>query len=91
MEDFSEMVNYCIQKAIQNKITSFARLWHIIKDEIRRRWNYATQYYVYACRIACSILKSWRKKVKRKEADPDDAPQVKRLFVKLHSTLFKFI
>lgn len=90
MVDFRDMTNFCIQKAIQNKITSFCKLWHIIKDEIRRRWNYSTQYYVQACRIACSILKSWRKRVKKGEADPDDVPKVKRLFVKLHSSLFKF-
>jgi putative transposase len=83
------MVNYCIQKAVENKISSFVKLWHIVKDEIRR-WDYARQYHVTACRVACSILKAWRKKVKKKEADPKSPPQVKRLFVKLHSTLTKF-
>ena len=90
MEDFRSMVNFCIQKAIQNKITSFVKLWHLVKEELRK-WDYATQYHVTACRIACTILKSWRKKVKKGEADPDVVPQVKRLFVKFHSSLFKFI
>jgi len=90
MIDFKEMINFCITKAIKHKITSFCKLWYNIKGEIRQRWDYAVQYYVYACRIACSILKSWRKRVKKGEADPDDPPKVKRLFVKLHSSLFKF-
>jgi len=89
MSDFREMVNYCIQKAVENKISSFVKLWHLVKDEIRR-WDYARQYHVTACRVACSVLKSWRKKVKRGEADPNEPPVVRRTFVKFHSSLTKF-
>jgi len=90
MSDFRDMVNYCIQKAVKSKISSFVKLWHLIKNEIRQKWNYTCQYHVTACRIACSILKTWRKKIKKKEADPNNPPKVKRLFVKFHSSLFRF-
>ena len=90
MSDFKDMVNFCINKAVENKISSFVKLWHSVKNEVKRKWDYACQIYVQACRVACSILKAWRKKIRRGEADPKEPPRVKRLFVKFHSMLFKF-
>ena len=90
MSDFRDIVNYCIQRAVENKISSFVKLWHLVKEEIRHKWNYACQIYVQAVRVACSILKTWRKRVKKEEADPNNPPQIKRLFVKLHQSLYRF-
>jgi len=33
LEDFRDMVNFCINKALQNKVTSFAKLRKLVYSE----------------------------------------------------------
>ncbi|WP_456327858.1 hypothetical protein [Archaeoglobus sp.] len=84
------MLITALKKQLNNRISSFVKLWHLIKKELRKKWNYACQIYVQAVRVACSILKSWRKRVKKGDANPNKLPQVKRLFVKVHPSLYRF-
>ena len=84
LEDFRDMINFCIAKALKLGITSFARLRKAIYEEFKVRWpDYATHYCHSACRVACSILRSWRKRGRE--------PRAKKLFMRLDPELFKFM
>lgn len=80
---FRDMINFCIEKALQHKVTSFMKLRALIYDEFKERFKgYNTQYCYSAVRIACNILKSWRRRGKE--------PRAKKLFSRFVSTLTKF-
>lgn len=42
LEDFRDMVNFCIGYAYGRKITSYARLRKGVYEEWKRRWDYLT-------------------------------------------------
>jgi len=90
-KDFKEMIEFCIDKALELGITSYAKLRKAIYDEWKRRWypKYHTHYCHSACKIATAILKNFRKR-KRKGLTDKDKPKVRRDFVKLEEMLFKF-
>jgi len=39
LEDFREMVNFAIERALEANVTGYARLRKMIYDEWKRRWN----------------------------------------------------
>jgi len=81
--EFREMINYCIERAIKSRITSYYRLRKVVYDDFKRRWsNYATHYCHSACRITTSILRSWRKRGRE--------PKARKLFMRLDHWLFRF-
>jgi len=83
LETFRDMINFCIERALQHKVTSFMRLRALIYDEFKRRFEgYNTQYCYSAVRIACNILKSCRKRGRE--------PRAKRLFIQFSPQLTKF-
>ncbi|ADI31314.1 RNA-guided endonuclease InsQ/TnpB family protein [Staphylothermus hellenicus] len=88
--DFRDMVNFCIEKAVQSGVTSYARLRKLVYGEWKRRWDYSTHFCHSACRIASSMLKSWRRKTRRGEADPKKPPKAKKLFIRFDQQLVKF-
>ncbi|HII59333.1 TPA: hypothetical protein HA335_01945 [Methanocaldococcus jannaschii] len=55
--DFKEMVNFCIDKAMELGITSYAKLRKAIYNEWKEKWypKYHTHYCHSACRVATSI------------------------------------
>ncbi|MHA1626450.1 MAG: hypothetical protein ACTSYT_00965 [Candidatus Asgardarchaeia archaeon] len=65
LEDFRDMVNFCVDKALQNKATSFAKLRKLVYSEWKQKWDYSTHFCHSACRVATSMLKSFRR-LKRK-------------------------
>ena len=73
LEDFRDMVNWCIKKAFELKVTGFAKLWKAVHEEWRSKWDYSTHYCHSACRVATSMLKSWRR-LKRKGLAKGDKP-----------------
>lgn len=89
--DFREMIEFCIDKALEHGITSYAKLRKTIYEEWKRRWHpkYHTHYCHSACKIATAILKKFRKR-KRKGLTNKDKPEVKKDFIKLEEMLFKF-
>jgi putative transposase len=91
INDFKQMVNFCIDKAIELRITSYAKLRKAIYNEWKEKWypKYHTHYCHSACRVATSILKNFRKR-KRKGLTRKDKPEVKKDFIKLEEMLFKF-
>jgi len=90
-KDFREMLEFCIDKALDIGITSYAKLRKTIYEEWKQKWypKYHTHYCHSACKIACSILKNFRKR-KKKGLTDKDRPEIKRNFIKLEEVLFKF-
>jgi len=90
-KDFREMLEFCIDKALDIGITSYAKLRKTIYEEWKQKWHpkYHTHYCHSACKIACSILKNFRKR-KKKGLTDKDRPEIKRNFIKLEEVLFKF-
>jgi len=91
LEDFRDMVNFCIQKALETGVTSFARLRKLIYGEFRARWpNYASHYCHSAVRVATSMLKAWKNKCRKGQADPNRPPKARKLFMRLDDHVAKF-
>jgi len=91
LEDFRDMVNFCVRRALETGITSFARLRREVYAEFKRRWSgYATHYCHSAVKVATSMLKSWRNKCRKGLADPNKPPQARKLFMRLDPGLFTF-
>jgi len=90
-KDFREMIVFCIDKALELGVTSYAKLRKAVYEEWKQRWypKYHTHYCHSACKIATAILKNFRKR-KRKGLTDKDKPEVKKDFVKLEEMLFKF-
>jgi putative transposase len=84
LEDFKDMVNFCIDYAYKRRITSYAKLRKGVYEEWKRRWSYSTHFCHSACKIALAILKSHRKKHK------EGKPEARKLFMQLDPQLYKF-
>jgi len=89
LSDFRDMINFCICKALEIGSWSIKKLHHACYPELKARYDYHSDYYSRAYRIASQILRTWRKKVKRGQADPDKPPEAKKLFVRLSKWQFK--
>ena len=88
---FRDMVNYCIERALEYGVTSFMRLRKMIYEDFKARWpDYHSHYCYSAVRIACSMLKSWRKRVRRGQAAPDKPPRMRKLFIRFSPVLTRF-
>jgi putative transposase len=84
LEDFRDMVNFCIDYAYRRRITSYAKLRKGVYEEWKRRWSYSTHFCHSACKIALAILKNYRKKHK------EGKPEARKLFMQLDPQLYKF-
>jgi len=83
------MINLCIRKALEMGSWSIKKLHHACYPELKARYDYHSDYYGRAYRIASQILRTWRKKVRRGQADPDKPPRAKKLLVRLSKHQFK--
>ncbi|PUA30978.1 MAG: transposase, partial [Candidatus Terraquivivens tikiterensis] len=84
LEDFRDMVNFCIEYAVKRKITSYARLRKDVYEWWKKRWDYSTHFCHSACKIALAILKNHRRKRR------DGKPEARKLFMQLDPQLYKF-
>ncbi|RZN62493.1 MAG: transposase, partial [Thermoproteota archaeon] len=84
LEDFRDMINFCIDYAHKRRITSFAKLRKGVYEEWKRRWDYSTHFCHSSCKIALAMLKKHRKKHKKEK------PEAKKLFMQLDPVLYKF-
>jgi len=84
LEDFRDMVNFCIDHAYRRRVTSYARLRKGVYEEWKRRWDYSTHFCHSACKIALAMLKTYRKKHR------EGKPEAKKLFMQLDPTLYRF-
>jgi len=77
LEDFRDMMNFCIDYAYRRRITSYARLRKGVYVEWKGRWDCLTHFCHSACKIALAILKNHRRR--RKEGKPE----ARKLFMQL--------
>jgi len=84
LEDFRDMVNFCIEYAVKRKITSYARLRKDVYEWWKKRWDYSTHFCHSACKIALAMLKNYRRKHK------EGKPEARKLFMQLDPQLYKF-
>ena len=84
LEDFRDMVNFCIDYACKRKITSYVKLRKGVYEDWKRRWGYSTHFCHSACKIALAMLKTHRKRHR------EGKPEAKKLFMQLDPQLYKF-
>jgi len=84
LEDFRDMVNFCIDYAYKRRITSYAKLRKGVYEEWKHEWSYSTHFCHSACKIALAMLKTYRKK------HEEGKPVAKKLFMQLDPQLYKF-
>jgi len=87
--DFRDMVNFAIERALEANVTGYARLRKLIYDEWKRRWDYSTHFCHSACRVAVSMLRSWRR-LKKKGKVRGEKPVARKLFMHLDPQLVKY-
>ncbi|MFN3621837.1 MAG: RNA-guided endonuclease TnpB family protein, partial [Nitrososphaerales archaeon] len=83
------MVNFCIEKAVEHNVMGFANLRRLVYNEWKKRWDYSTHFCYSACRVATSMLKSFRR-LKRRGVAKGDKPVARKLFIQLDPMLVKF-
>jgi putative transposase len=66
LEDFREMINFCIDYACRRRITSYARLRKGVYEEWKRRWDYSTHFCHSSCKIALTMLKTQGRSIRRR-------------------------
>jgi putative transposase len=84
LEDFRNMINFCIDYAYRKRITSFAKLRKGIYEEWKRKWSYSTHFCHSACKLALAMLKTHRRKHR------GGKPEAKKPFMQLDPQLYKF-
>jgi putative transposase len=61
LEDFRDMVNFCIDKGLKYGY-SLKKLHQICYEEFKKKYDYNTNIYPQAYRIAQSIIRSWKER-----------------------------
>jgi len=86
---FNQMVNRCMNHALEHGISSPMKLEKALYDEFKQ-CGLATHYCISACRMACSAIKSWKRLVRRGRADRNSPPTFKALAMRLQKELMRF-
>jgi len=84
------LVNWCIQKCLENNVTSRAALHKVAYQDFKNDFDLATHYFHSAGIIATQVLRSWRKLCRKKRASWDKPPVFTKRHIRLESCLFKF-
>jgi len=74
IDQFTDSVNFCIQKCLEHGTTSRASLHRVAYQEWKLRFNLATHWFHSASQVATQTLRSWRKLCHRGQADPKKPP-----------------
>jgi putative transposase len=61
LKDYLDMVNFCIRQAVEANALSLGKLHDLTYRKLKERYDYNTQFFVTAYRVALSIVRSWRK------------------------------
>jgi len=80
LEDFKNMVNFCIEKGLKYGY-SLKKLHQNCYKELKKRYDYHTIIYSQAYRVAQSIIRSWKAN-KGKEK-----PLAKKKLIRLHKMI----
>ncbi len=85
---YSDIVNFLLDYAFENNITSFYRLKKETYKGLRREYPDLPSHYIHtACQMATSIYKSYRKRKRRGKAN--GKPIFKKQVIMLDDHLFK--
>jgi putative transposase len=82
LEDFRNMVNFCIEKGLKYGY-SLKKLHESCYGELKKKYDYNTNIYPQAYRIAQSIIRSW------KENSGKEIPIARKKLIRLHKNVFK--
>ena len=82
LEDFKNMVNFCIEKGLKYGY-SLKKLHENCYKELKKRYTYHTMIYSTCCKIAQSIIRSW------KANNGKEKPVAKKKLIRLHKSIFK--
>jgi putative transposase len=83
LEDYKDMVNFAIQQAVENRVSSLSKLHQLVYRKLKEKYDYSTQYFVTAYRVALGIVRSWKRKGKK------EIPTVQHPIVRLSKQLVK--
>jgi len=82
LEDFRDMVNFCIEKGLEYGY-SLKKLHQNCYCELKKRYNYSAYIIASSYRVAQSIIRSWKAN-KGKEK-----PVARKKLIRLHKSIFK--
>jgi putative transposase len=89
MEDFRLAVNHAIRLGVHSKVTSKFALSKLAYRDFRKEYpNMYSQHLVSAFEVAASILKNYRRRL-RKKHPVQAAPFVRRLFMKAENQAYR--
>jgi len=83
LHDFRDMLNFCLERAFETSSFSIKRLHHACYDKLKTRYDYNSQYFISAIKVAVSMLSSWKKRRGEK-------PKAKKLFIEFSPLLTRF-
>ncbi|PUA31334.1 MAG: hypothetical protein B9J98_06580, partial [Candidatus Terraquivivens tikiterensis] len=90
LQIFNGMVSECIQYAISHGISSPMKVERALYEEFKQKYGLATHYCISAARVACNVIRSWKRLVKRRRADPSNPPTFNALSMRLQKELMRF-
>jgi len=83
LDQFRELVNFCIQKCLEHGVTSRASLHRVAYEEWKSKFDLATHWFHSAGQVATQTLRSWRKLCRQGRADPNRPPGYKARTMRL--------
>ncbi|MBS7654204.1 transposase [Candidatus Bathyarchaeota archaeon] len=90
LDTFNQMVNECMTYASKNNISSPMKLERSLYDHFKQKYGFATHYCISACRVACGIIRSWKRLVKKGRTDHNKPPTFKASAIRLQKELMRF-
>ena len=90
LETFGKMVNECMDYALKHNIASPMKLNRVLYNSFKVEYGLATHYCISACRVACSIIRSWKRLVKRRRASLNNPPVFRNRSMRLQKELMRF-
>ena len=81
--DFRDMLNFCLSRAFETNSFSIKALHHACYSELKARYDYNSQYFISAIKVAVSMLSSWKK-------TRGERPVARKLFIEFSPLLTHF-
>ncbi|PUA31753.1 MAG: hypothetical protein B9J98_05385 [Candidatus Terraquivivens tikiterensis] len=90
LQTFNDMVKECIKYALSHNVSSPMKVERALYEEFKQKYGFATHYCISAARVACNVIRSWKRLVKRRRADPNNPPTFNALSMRLQKELMRF-
>ncbi|MEM3615954.1 MAG: hypothetical protein QXX09_04815 [Candidatus Methanomethylicia archaeon] len=81
--DFRDMLNFCLSKAFETNSFSIKAFHHACYNELKARYDYNSQYFISAIKVAVSMLSSWKR-------TRGERPVARKLFIEFSPLLTHF-